>query len=143
MPGTQLRTFKLQNHVGTMAKVVDGSSSESALVESCVPRGRPTVLGPPLFLIYINDIPSSTVSSQVSIFFQMTASYSLSPDKMSSRSGATSKVRPFADDAIVYSEINSISDSQILQQDLGKSTLLEKTWLMEFNPIKCESPLGD
>ena len=47
-------------------------------------------------------------------------------------------MRLFADDTIVYSEINSISDSQILQQDLDKLTLWEKTWLMEFNPIKCE-----
>ena len=46
--------------------------------------------------------------------------------------------RLFADDTIVYSEINSISDSQILRQDLDKLTLWEKTWLMEFNPIKCE-----
>ena len=51
----------------------------------------------------------------------------------------TSKVRLFADDAIVYSEINSVSDSQILQKDLDKLTLWEKTWLMEFNPIKCEA----
>ena len=46
----------------------------------------------------------------------------------------TSKVQLFADDAIdehrlsVYSEIYSISDSQIIQQDLDKSALREKTW---------------
>ena len=49
-------------------------------------------------------------------------------------------MRLFADDAIVYSEINSISDSEILQQDLDKLTLWEKTWLMEFDPIRCEVP---
>ena len=75
---------------------------------SGVPQG--SVLGPVLFLLYINNLPNSL----------------------------TSKVRLFADDAIAYSEINSISDSQILQQDLDKLTLWEKTWLMEFNPIKCE-----
>ena len=47
-------------------------------------------------------------------------------------------MRLFADDAMVYWEIISISDSQILQQGLNKLTLWEKTWLMEFNPIKCE-----
>ena len=47
-------------------------------------------------------------------------------------------MRLFADDAIVYSEINSNSDYQILQQDLDKLTFWEKTWLMEFNSIKYE-----
>ena len=88
--------------------VLEGSISENVSVTSGVPQG--SVLGPVLFLLYINDPPNSL----------------------------TSKVRLFADDAIVYSEINSISYSQILQQDLDKLTLWEKTWLMKFNPIKCE-----
>ena len=87
--------------------ILEGSISENVSVTSGVPQG--SVLGPVLFLLYINDPPNSL----------------------------TSKVRLFADDAIVYSEINSISDSQILQQDLDKLTLWEKTRLMEFNPIKC------
>ena len=88
--------------------VLEGSISENVSVTSGVLQG--SVLGPVLFLLYINNLPNSL----------------------------TSKVRLFADDAIVYSEINSISDSQIIQQDLDKLTLWEKTWLMKFNPIKCE-----
>ena len=49
----------------TQKVVVDGSSSESARVRSGVPQG--TLLGPLLFLTYIND-PPSMVFSHVRLF---------------------------------------------------------------------------
>ena len=85
--------------------VLEDSISENVSVTSGVPQG--SVLGPVLFLLYINDLPNSL----------------------------TSKVRLFADDAIIYSEINSISDSQILQQHLDKLYLWEQPGLLEVNPI--------
>ena len=88
--------------------VLKGSISENVPVTSGVHQG--SVLGPILFLLHMNDLPNSL----------------------------RSKVKLFPDDVIVYSEINSISDSQIRQQDLDKLTLWEKIWLMEFNPNKCE-----
>ena len=93
----------------TQRVVLDGVSSETVNVTSGVPQG--SVLGPILFLIYINDLPQSL----------------------------SSKVRLFADDAILYHEITSEKDCKILQEDLNKLTQWEALWLMEFNPIKCES----
>ena len=73
----------------TQKVVVDGRSSESARVKSGVPKG--TVLGPLLFLTYINDLPS-TVSSQV---------------------------RLFAYDCLLYRQIKCRADQEKLQRDLS------------------------
>ena len=61
--------------------VLDGATSDSVPVLSGVPPG--TVLGPILFLIYINDLPDGVVNSTV---------------------------RLFADDCIVYRPIKSKKD---------------------------------
>ena len=68
--------------------VVEGEQSDPAPVTSRVPQG--SVLGPILFLVFINDLPKATDSS----------------------------CRLFADDTIVYREISSPADSAALQHDL-------------------------
>ena len=91
----------------TQKVVVDGSSSESARVRSGVPQG--TVLGPLLFLTYINDLPS-TVSSQV---------------------------RLFADDCLLYRPLKCRADQEQLQRDLSALQDWADRWGMCFNPSKC------
>ena len=88
--------------------VLDGATSDSAPVLSGVPQG--TVLGPILFLIYINDLPDGVVNSTV---------------------------RLFADDCIIYRPIKSKKDTELLQSDLDSVGSWEKIWLMQFNADKC------
>ena len=88
--------------------VLNGATSDSAPVLSGVTQG--TVLGPILFLIYINDLPDGVVNSTV---------------------------RLFADDCIIYRPIRSKIDTELLQSDLDSVGSWEKTWLMQFNAEKC------
>ena len=91
--------------------VVDGETSYPVHVKSGVPQG--TVLGPLMFLIYINDI-TDQISNGTSI-------------------------RLFADDCLLYRIIKSPSDADMLQKDL--SSLVEWTdkWQMSFNSSKCKT----
>jgi hypothetical protein len=88
--------------------IVEGQSSASAQVTSGVPQG--TVLGPLLFLLYINDLPECVQST----------------------------ARLFADDCLLYRVIRTVQDQRQLQEDLDHLQAWEADWLMEFNPDKCE-----
>ena len=76
-------------------------------MDSGVPQG--TVLGPLLFLLHINDLPSVVQSS----------------------------VRLFADDCLLYRPIRSKDDQVILQNDLAQLERWGDTWGMHFNAQKC------
>ena len=91
----------------TQRVVVDGHTSTESPVLSGVPQG--SVLGPVLFLIFINDIAKSLHSS----------------------------VRLFADDCLLYREIKSKNDQFLLQEDLNTLVNWSKTWGMQFNIKKC------
>ena len=87
--------------------VLDGYYSTPCDVISGVPQG--SVLGPTLFLIYINDIVD----------------------------GIQSNIRLFADDCLVYRCISSPTDQCILQEDLNRLSTWAATWQMDFNVSKC------
>ena len=89
--------------------VVDGKNSDWVKVDSGVPQG--TVLGPILFLAFINDLPSAVKSS----------------------------VRLFADDCVMYRPVHSQEDCRLLQEDLDKLSEWEDKWCMKFNATKCNS----
>ncbi len=93
----------------TQNVVLDGIASDPADVISGVPQG--SVLGPVLFLLYINDLPDNIASS----------------------------VRLFADDCVLYKNIHTDSDCQALQHDIDKLAEWEETWLMKFNAAKCHT----
>ena len=88
--------------------VSEGSQSSPHPVLSGVPQG--TVLGPILFLIYINDLPDEAINSTI---------------------------RLFADDCILYHSIKTEHDSTLLQTDLNSIAHWELTWQMKFNIDKC------
>ena len=48
-----------------------------------------------------------------------------------------SETRLFADDTILFRQINSTKDSELLQQDLSALERWENDWQMSFNPTKC------
>lgn len=92
----------------TQNVVLEGETSNNIPVTSGVPQG--TVLGPILFLIYINNLAEYMKHS---------------------------KLRLFADDSIIYKEIKTPDDCKKLQEDLDSAGRWEQEWLMHFHPDKC------
>lgn len=78
-------------------------------VTSGVPQG--SVLGPLLFLIYVNDLPLC-VSSSISLF---------------------------ADDCVIYREVTNTTDIELLQNDLQAVADWCDLWQMSLNTNKCKA----
>ena len=94
-------------HNRSQRVVCNGEASEWAPVLSGVPQG--SVIGPLLFLIYINDLPDEVKAT----------------------------VRLFADDTMMYMTVSSENDANTLQHDLDKLAAWEEKWMMKFHPQKC------
>ncbi|CAF1288565.1 unnamed protein product [Didymodactylos carnosus] len=90
--------------------VVEGSTSDELLISCGVPQG--SVLGPLLFLIYINDLPN----------------------------GLDSTTLLYADDVSLHREVSDIQrDFMIMNEDLAKAEDWSNKWKLDFNIKKCVS----
>ena len=88
--------------------VLNGRSSNWRNVISGVPQG--SVLGPVLFLIYVNDMDE----------------------------GLSSKISKFADDTKIASKIITTEDRRKFQNDLDRLANWAQSWQMKFNVEKCK-----
>ena len=90
--------------------IINGAFSEWLPLLSGVPQG--SVLGPLLFLLYIDDIHHCVSHCSIQMF---------------------------ADDIALYKEITSPSDQDLLQADLNQVYTWSRKWLLNLNPTKCDS----
>ena len=88
--------------------VVNGAKSKWSSVTSGIPHG--SVLGPVLFIIYINDLPKSCYCSTLL----------------------------FADDTKVFYQVKSTADCEKLQVDLNHLQSWADSWQLCFHPQKCK-----
>ena len=105
MSGSHLKFFQNYLNNRKQSDVLNGSFSNYSTVESGVPQG--SVLGPLLFLIYINDLATNIKSN----------------------------IKFFADDTMLFSIVKDpVISANDLNQDLGVIHQWAHQWKMEFNP---------
>ena len=88
---------------------INNSVSDPLKVTSGVPQG--SVLGPTLFIYFINDLPNVVNNSNVKIF---------------------------ADDTKVYNKIDNSDNVKHLQNAIDELYLWTQKWLLMFNKEKCK-----
>ena len=89
---------------------INGVTSSWLEVMSGVPQG--SVLGPILFLIYINDLDN----------------------------GIKNWILKFADDTKIFSAVNNDSDRRLLQKDLDNLDMMAEEWQMMFSFVEWYCP---
>ena len=88
---------------------LNGSFSSWHPVTAGVPQG--SILGPLLFILYVNDISKSI----------------------------NCKLKVFANDIAIYHQVSSIQDCHFLQQNLNSCLQWCSQWQVNLNPAKCEA----
>jgi hypothetical protein len=90
--------------------VSGGTESDWLPVLSGVPQG--SILGPLLFSLYINDMPTSILDSLILLY---------------------------ADDTKCYRTVHTLMDCYLLQRDLNLLLEWSTVWKLHFNPRKCKA----
>ena len=108
--GSLLRWFESYLNDRQQRVVIEGAASSCSPVTFGVPQG--SILGPLLFVIFINDLPDHVSSSTNSVLY--------------------------ADDAKLYSEIRSVHNCQSLQENLTMLGKWSTKSRMKFNTGKCK-----
>jgi len=93
----------------TQEIIINENRSKPANVTSGIPQG--SVLGPILFVLYINDLPE-VVDKDTFIFL-------------------------FADDTKAFRQIKTQQDNIQLQKDIDNMVAWSNIWLLKFHPEKC------
>ena len=88
--------------------LLDGCASEWTPVTSEVPQG--SILGPLLFIGYVNDIPQTLSSTRL-----------------------------FADDCAIHRKVPSQLNCQSLQEDLSRLSMWCQKWQLPLNAKKCKA----
>ena len=110
--GEVLTWFKSYLSYRKQRVVLPGAVSDWLFLNAGVPQG--SILGPLLFLLYINDIVLNIGSN----------------------------IRLFADDTSLFIIVDEpVADAACINSDLGRITQWAATWLVTFNPVKTESML--
>ena len=89
---------------------VGEDSSKWTQVTSGIPQG--SVLGPTLFVLYINDLPDSIQNNSTAVMF--------------------------ADDRKLFARTDTSKDKEKLQEDLDCVCKWSSLWLLKFHPDKCK-----
>ena len=99
----------IKDFLSERSQIVKVNNAESSLapVLSGIPQG--SVLGPTLFIVYINDLLDDINSDGLL----------------------------FADDAKIFTRISSKEDALMLQSDIDLLENWSKLWLLNFHPDKC------
>ena len=107
--GSLLEWFSSYLHDRRQRVTILGATSSEKPVSSGVPQG--SILGPVLFLVYVNELPDAVQNSSVACF---------------------------ADDIKIFRCVNSISDAALLQSDLTKLNSWSTSSGLAFNQLKCK-----